>query len=105
MSHVSHIFFALSDETRLEIIEKLMRYDEMPAGDISDMFDISGPAISRHLSVLLKAGLVKRRVAGKQRLYSACPGAIRRVSDWTMDHRSFWESSLDRIETALREES
>ena len=104
MSHVSKIFAALSDPYRLNIIEKLMRDGESPAGSISDMFDISGPAISRHLSILLKAGLVSRKVAGKQRLYSVRPEAIRQVSDWTMDHRSFWEASLDRFEAALRED-
>lgn len=104
MSHISPIFAALSDPCRLEIIETLMRDGETSAGEIADLFDISGPAISRHLSVLLKAELVQRKVSGKQRLYSARPETIRRVSDWTMDHRRFWESSLDRLEAALRED-
>lgn len=104
MSHVSSIFGALSDPCRLSIIEALMRGGETPAGRICDMFDISGPAVSRHLSVLHKAGLVNRRVAGKQRLYSVRSEAIRRVSDWTLDHRRFWEASLDRIESALLED-
>lgn len=104
MSHVSSIFAALSDPYRFEIIETLMREGETPAGSISARFDISGPAVSRHLSVLHDAGLVNRKVAGKQRLYSVCPGAIRKISDWTMDHRSFWEASMDRIEAALQED-
>ncbi len=105
MSHLSTVFAALSDPHRLNIIETLMRDGETPAGQISDMFDISGPAVSRHLSVLHKAGLVTRRVAGKQRLYSVQPDGIRRVSKWTMDHRAFWEASLDRMEIALLEDS
>ena len=105
MSHVSSLFSALSDPCRLEIIETLMRDGEMQAGHISRMFDISGPAVSRHLSVLHKAGLVNRQVAGKQRLYSVRPEAIRRISDWTLDHRTFWEASLDRLEAALRKDS
>lgn len=104
MSNVSAVFGALSDPCRLEIIENLMRDGEVPAGEISGMFDISGPAVSRHLSVLHKAGLVNRKVAGKQRLYSVRPEAIRLVSDWTLNHRSFWEASMDRIEVALRED-
>ena len=104
MSHVSKVFAALSDPYRLNIIENLMRDGETPAGSIADMFNISGPAISRHLSVLHTAGLVSRKVAGKQRLYSVRSEAIRQVSDWTIDHRSFWEASLDRLEAALREE-
>lgn len=105
MSHVSSIFAALSDPHRLEIIETLMQEGELPAGRINDRFDISGPAVSRHLSVLLRAGLVTRRVDGKQRIYSVCPEAIQQVSDWTLDHRSFWMASLDRIEAALREDN
>ncbi len=101
---MSDLFSALSDPYRLNIVETLMKNGETPAGEISDMFDISGPAISRHLSILLKAGLVSRKIAGKQRLYTVQPNAIRQVSEWTMDHRAFWEASLDRIEAALRED-
>ncbi len=101
---MSDLFSALSDPYRLNIVETLMKNGETPAGEIRDMFDISGPAVSRHLSVLLKAGLVARKIAGKQRLYTVQPNAIRQVSEWTMDHRAFWEASLDRIEAALRED-
>jgi DNA-binding transcriptional ArsR family regulator len=105
MSHVSSLFGALSDPCRLEVIEVLMRDGEKSAGDICEMFDISGPAVSRHLSVLHRNGLVSRRVAGKHRLYSVRPEAIKRVSDWTLNHRHFWEASMDRIEAALSEDS
>ena len=98
-------FAALSDPHRLEIIETLMRDGETSAGSISNRFEISGPAVSRHLSVLHQAGLVNRKTAGKQRLYSVRPEAIRKVSDWTLDHRSFWEASIDRIEAALNEDN
>lgn len=82
-----------------------MRNGEATAGEICEMFDISAPAVSRHLAVLYKSGLVDRRVAGKHRIYSVRPTAIRRVVDWTSDHRGFWEASLDRIEAALKEDS
>lgn len=98
------LFAALSDPVRFEIIESLMRDGETPAGTISDRFDISGPAVSRHLAVLHKAGLVARKVSGQQRLYSVRPEAIREVAAWTMNHRAFWEASLDRIEAALLED-
>lgn len=101
---MSPIFAALSDPCRLDIVEHLMRDGETPAGSICDMFEISGPAVSRHLSVLHKAGLVNRKIAGKQRLYSVRPEAIQKVSDWTLDHRAFWEASLDRIAAALHED-
>lgn len=81
-----------------------MRDGEKSAGDICQMFDISGPAVSRHLSVLHRNGLVDRRVSGKHRLYTARPEAMQRLADWTLNHRHFWEASMDRIEAALREE-
>ena len=105
MSNMSPIFAALSDPKRLEIVETLMRQGETPAGSIAEMFDISGPAISRHLSVLHDAGLVHRRIAGKQRMYSVRPDAIQKVSDWTLDHYAFWDVSLDRIAAALEEDT
>ncbi len=104
MSILPPLFAALSDPYRFEIVERLMKDGETPAGAISDMFDISAPAISRHLSVLHRAGLVERRINGQQRLYSVRPGAIRQVSDWTMNHRAFWEASMDRLEQALLED-
>ena len=104
MSSISSLFDALGDPCRFEIIEVLMRDGEKSAGDICEMFDISGPAVSRHLSVLHRNGLVHRRVAGKHRLYSVRPEAIQRVADWTLNHRHFWEASMDRMEAALRED-
>lgn len=105
MSNMPSIFAALSDPCRLEIVENLMRQGETPAGSITEMFDISGPAVSRHLSVLHNAGLVQRKIAGKQRLYSVRPDAIQKVSNWALDHQAFWEASLDRIAAALREDT
>ena len=81
-----------------------MSEGELSAGQIGEAFDISAPAISRHLSVLHEAGLVERRAHRQHRLYSVRPGAIRKVSDWTLDHRAFWEASLNRLEAALRKD-
>ena len=105
MSRVSSLFAALSDPCRLEVIEVLMRDGEKSAGDICEMFDISGPAVSRHLSVLHRSGLVNRRVAGKHRFYSVRSESIQRIANWTLDRREFWESSLDRLEAALQEDT
>ena len=104
MSLLPPIFSALSDPLRLEVVERLMRDGETSAGEINAMFDISGPAVSRHLSVLLNAGLVARRVDGKRRLYSVRSEAIQQVSDWTLNHRAFWEASLSRLDAELRAE-
>jgi DNA-binding transcriptional ArsR family regulator len=62
---------------------------------------ISAPAISRHLKVLREAGLVEQRAQGTHRFYAVRPEALRAIVDWTMDHRAFWSTSLDRLDTLL----
>jgi DNA-binding transcriptional ArsR family regulator len=104
MSELPLIFAALSEPTRFAIVERLMAEGELPAGAFLDDFDISAPAISRHLNVLSNAGLVTKRVNRQQRLYSARPETIGVVSAWAMGHREFWENSLKRLELALQQE-
>lgn len=104
MSDLRAVFAALSDETRFDIVERLMKDGELPAGDLVSDSAISGPAISRHLKVLREAGLVQQRAEGTKRLYAVRPEALKTISDWTIDHRAFWEVSLNRIEAALAAE-
>ncbi len=104
MNELSHIFSALSDQTRLDIVERLMASGELPAGELVDRANISGPAISRHLKVLREAGIVQQRAEGTKRFYVVRPEALQTISNWTMDHRSFWEAGLDRLEAALAAE-
>lgn len=104
MTQLNRIFGALSDETRFAIVERLMRDGELPAGALVNEAEVSAPAISRHLKVLVASGLLQRRVKAQQRLYSVRPEAIEAVSAWTMSHRDFWEASLNRLEAALKKE-
>jgi len=101
MTPLARTFAALSDPTRLDLVEKLLTRGELPAGTLAADFDISAPAISRHLKVLREAGLIDQRVAGTKRYYTARPDAIRAINQWTMDHRAFWASSLDRLDSLL----
>ncbi|MGR3761409.1 ArsR/SmtB family transcription factor [Roseobacteraceae bacterium NS-SX3] len=96
-------FAALSDETRMAIVEQLIDHGELPAGDLVRGSGITAPAVSRHLKVLREAGLVQQRAEGTRRLYSARPEGLRLIADWTRSRREFWESSLDRLERALME--
>jgi len=104
MSQLTGIFSALSDPTRFAIVERLLNEGELPAGAIHKGFPISAPAISRHLSVLRDAGVVERRVNRQQRIYAVRPAALEEISAWTMSHRAFWETSLNRLEKALMQE-
>jgi DNA-binding transcriptional ArsR family regulator len=104
MSNLPTIFAALSDTTRFAIVQRLLAEGELPAGVIAEAFPISGAAVSRHLEVLTRSGLVHRRANRQQRLYSVVPESIEQISIWTMSHRDFWENSLRRLERALLQE-
>ena len=97
-------FAALGDTTRFAIVEKLLAEGELSAGALQRNSPISPPAISRHLKVLREAGVVEQRVDKQRRMYSVRSEAVRTIGDWTMKHREFWESSLDRLEVALAQE-
>jgi len=105
MTTLPEIFDALSDSTRFEIVERLLREGELSAGTISEVFPISAPAVSRHLDVLTRAGVLNRRVDRQRRMYSVVPESLKQVSTWTMDHHEFWETSLLRLEQALMQEN
>ena len=101
MSKLIPTFAALSDATRLKVVERLMAEGELPAGALVEGAGMSAPAMSRHLKVLREAGLVRQRTSGTKRLYSVRPEALKAVADWTLDHRAFWEAGLDRLEAML----
>ncbi|MCY0146388.1 metalloregulator ArsR/SmtB family transcription factor [Hoeflea sp. G2-23] len=105
MSDLSTIFAALGDPTRFAIVERLLREGEQPAGKLLDTGPVSAPAISRHLKVLRQAGIVEQRIDQQRRIYSVRPEAVQSIGAWTMSHREFWQTSLDRLEFALQQES
>jgi len=97
------IFNALSDPTRRAILARVAD-GEAQVGDIAARFDISPPAISRHLKVLEEAGLITRRIDAQRRLISLNPDALRTASNWVDQYRRFWEGSLDRLAARLADE-
>jgi DNA-binding transcriptional ArsR family regulator len=99
------IFDALSDPTRLAIVEKLLVDGEQPAGALAAPFDVSKPAISRHLRILEGAGLIEHRVDRQWRRYRIRPESIEAVDRWLSHHRAFWGGTLDRLERMLIDEA
>ena len=97
------IFNALADPVRRSILAQLSG-GEAQVGEIAAPFEISAPAVSRHLRVLEQAGLVTRRVDAQRRIISLNPEALRTAARWVDDYRRFWEGSLDRLESLLAEE-
>lgn len=98
---LTDIFAALGDPIRFGLIERLLAEGEVAAGDLSAGFGVSGPAISRHLTVLRNAGLVHRRVDRQRRLYSVQPDALRTAATWIATHRAFWDGSLTRLDALM----
>ncbi|MFA3919190.1 ArsR/SmtB family transcription factor [Ruegeria hyattellae] len=101
MRSVLKAFSALSDQTRMSIVEQLMAEGELAAGELIEGRGMSGAAISRHLKVLREAGLVRQRVQGTHRLYTVDGRGLQAIADWTISKRAFWETSLDRLDTAI----
>ncbi len=101
MTDLAHLFAALSDDTRLRVVEYLIAHGEQPAGALTELAGISAPAVSRHLKVLREADLLNQRVVGTHRYYSVRPQALRTISDWTIEHQAFWAGSLDKLDSLL----
>lgn len=104
MSDLARTFAALSDETRLKMVEHLLTRDEAPAGELAALSDISAPAVSRHLKVLREAGLVRMEGRGTKRIYAARPEAFAAITDWAKKHRMFWGGSLERLDRMLTDD-
>ena len=97
---LSTMFGALADPTRRAILARLA-LGETTVGELAQPFAISGPAISRHLSVLEQAGLISR---GRDAQWRPCriePQALKRLDEWLEQYRRFWEERLDRLEDYL----
>jgi len=95
-------FAALSDSTRLRIVE-LLGSGERTAGAIGEHFPVSAPAISQHLKTLREAGLVRARIDGQRRIYSLDPEGFAEMESWFARMRDFWKGRLDTLERALSE--
>jgi DNA-binding transcriptional ArsR family regulator len=95
------IFRTLADPTRRALFERLCREGEVTVGVLTAGAGVTQPVVSRHLGVLKQAGLVRDRPEGRQTYYSALPGALAPLVDWTSEMASFWESRFDDLENLL----
>lgn len=93
---LSSTFAALADPTRRAILDRLIA-GPASVGELAKPFDISLPAISRHLKVLEGAGLIHREKAAQWRHCHLAAGPLRDAADWVERYRAFWEDQLDSL--------
>ena len=97
----SLVFKALADPTRRAIFERLTRDGELTVHALTDHAGISQPAVSKHLTVLKRARLVRDRRHGRETHYSAQPKALEPMVDWMNFYGVFWRERFDRLEAVL----
>jgi DNA-binding transcriptional ArsR family regulator len=99
---LSTTFAALADPTRRAILARLAK-GEASVKDLSAPFDMSQPAISKHLRVLERAGLIEQGRQAQWRPRRLRAGPLRDIADWVGQYRRHWEESFERLDTYLRD--
>lgn len=98
------VFQAIADPTRRAIID-LLAGQSMPVNRVAANFDMSRPAVSKHLKILRECGLISVRKEGRKHLCRAKPGRLREVARWTNRYQKFWNHRLDDLEQALNQDT
>ncbi len=99
---LSETFAALADPTRRAILARLA-LGETSVTELAEPFEMSMPAVSKHLKVLERAGLIERGHEAQWRPCRLAPAPLKDVNDWVEQYRKFWEQSFDRLDQYLRE--
>jgi DNA-binding transcriptional ArsR family regulator len=99
--NLSTTFAALSDPTRRAILARL-RSGEATVLELAEPFDMSLPAISKHLKVLERAGLISRGRDAQRRPCRIEAARLKEATDWLERYRRFWEESFDRLDSYLQ---
>ena len=105
MDMLSQTFSALADPTRRAILAKLAQSEATggaTVGELAEPFDMSLPAVSRHLKVLTDAGLIERSTEAQWRRCALRGEGLRAASDWIEFYRRFWEQQFDRLDAFLK---
>ncbi len=96
------VFQAIADPTRREIIS-MLAYKSLNLNAVAENFDMSRPAISKHIKILTECGLVTIKQQGRERYCEAKLSKLNQVSDWVEQYRKFWEAKFDSLEKYLNE--
>jgi DNA-binding transcriptional ArsR family regulator len=99
---LSTTFSALADPTRRAILARLS-LGEASVTELAEPFEMSLPAVTKHLKVLERAGLISRSRRAQWRPCTLEAGPLREINDWIAEYRKFWEERFDRLDAYLRE--
>jgi DNA-binding transcriptional ArsR family regulator len=97
---LSHVFVALADPTRRAILARLTEGD-VNVAQLAEPFAISQPAVSKHLKILERAGLISRTRAATARLSHLEAEPLKEATEWMERYRRFWDESFDKLDAAL----
>ena len=100
---LTRVFLALADPTRRGIVERL-REGSLPVGTLAAGFPMSRPAISQHLDVLERAGVIVREKSGRSNRCVLQPAALEPAFDWMAFNRTYWTRTLDALAHHLESE-
>ncbi len=101
---LDHTFAALSDPTRRAILARLRR-GPSTVGSLAEPFDMSLNAVSKHVRALERAGLIRRRIRGREHVCALDAAPLREAAAWMAEYREFWSRRLDALEAFLRARS
>lgn len=96
------VFQAIADPIRREIID-ILAEESLTVNAIAEKFDISRPAVSKHLKILSECGLLTSVQKGRERHCIIVPEELSKVSSWVQQHRRLWEQKLDSFENYLNQ--
>jgi DNA-binding transcriptional ArsR family regulator len=99
------VFNAIAEPRRREILELLARRGGLPVGAVVMAIGLPQPAVSKHLGVLRKVGVVSAEKEGRQRVYHLQGQQLKAVHDWAAKFERFWEHQLDRIKQRAEEKA
>jgi DNA-binding transcriptional ArsR family regulator len=101
LANPNYVFRALADPTRRALFEELTRTGEQTVHALTRHAGVSQPAVSKHLTVLKRAKLVRHRHEGRETHYSAQPDALAPMINWLDHYGAFWRERFDRLEDLL----
>lgn len=102
--HEPEVFGAISHPARRRILDLLAECDR-PVNVIAEHFEMSRPAVSQHLRILLDAGLLTKRRHGREHRYRLAPKRLGPVRDWIAHYERFWDDRLERLQEHLKKGS